>query len=235
MVLSRFLKILIILLIYLCSQGCSILNSGTVHMKYTTATARFDGVKYSNKERLKSISVSARNIQHPSLYPTWATTISLDPSIHYDTQVYGTLASKLNPQSGMIEPLPDIEIRRLSSFANVKAVQHTPIGAFTLSGGFGLGFSRLKDTRFVDTLMVRGMGKIDLNYVAFITPRFFFMVGPRYYRDSRDEFIVALRFGYFWGRKERKTGLIELVTPPSRSHDQTDEHQNDESSKPPQD
>jgi hypothetical protein len=234
MTLSQFLCFLAFLLIFFNTQGCSLLNSGTVHMKYTTATARFDGVEYSNKERLKSVSVSARNVQHPSLYPTWATTLSLDPSIHYDTQIYGTQTSKPN-KAGKLEPLPDIEIRRLSTFANIKAVQHTPIGSFTFSGGFGLGFSRLKDTRFVDTLKIRGMGKLDLNYVAFITPRFFFMVGPRYYRDSRDEFVVAMRFGYFWGRKERKTGLIELMTPPSHSPDLGDESQSDENSEPAQD
>ena len=41
--------------------------------------------------------------------------------------------------------------------------------------------------------------RIDFAYVAFFSKRFFFLMGPRYYREQYETFVFAMRLGYFWG------------------------------------
>lgn len=204
---------LILLPLLALLQSCAIFNSGTLHVKYTRSKAKFDGVSYQNKERFRSLSFSIRNVQHPSLYAPWAVSVSLDPSVHLDRQLYGTLATTTDA-SGRTTQLPDIEIRRLSAFSNLKIVGHTPIGQFALSGGYGLGATRYDDNGALQSLRARSIRKLDLAYIGFFANRFFFMMGPRYYRTYREEYIFALRVGMFWGPIKRKKGWFELFSAP---------------------
>jgi hypothetical protein len=202
-------RLAFVLLITFLSSGCAIFNSGTVHLKYSKVKVQFDDVNYQNKERWSDVSFSVRNIQHPSLFQGWATNISIDPSIHYDRQLFRSDETFINAQ-GVEQNYQDIMIRRLSAFANGKLVTHTGIGQFALSAGYGVGASRYEGHYSLKTIRMVEMRKIDLAYIGFVTDRVFFMMGPRYYREKRDEYILAIRIGYFWGEKEYRRGMIQL-------------------------
>lgn len=215
-------------------SGCSILNSGTAHVKYSRINAKFDQVSYQNKERLSDISFSVRNVQHPSLFKSWASSLSIDPSIHYDRQLYGTMETFTNAE-GEQERYPDIKVRRLSAFANGKWVNHTPIGQFALSAGYGLGLSRMVNKMSLSTIKTQSMLKLDMAYIGFVTDRLFLMFGPRYYIDRREEYIFAFRIGYFWGKKESRRGMIELISVSRDSLARVDDNQRPTSLRPGQD
>lgn len=195
-------KLPLLFLITLLGQSCSLLNSGSVNLKYTMARAKFEGVTYENKERLSDVSISVRNIQHPEKYGPWNFNVSISPSIHLDRNRYGTLATRLNSQ-GEIEQYPDLVFQRLSLMGNLAASWHTPVGAFVLKGGFGGAFYNLDDGQGFDTFKTREIRKIDLAWVAFMSKRFFVLMGPRYYVEQFEQYTFALRIGYFWGRTGR--------------------------------
>lgn len=186
-------------LIFLLGYGCSLLNSGSVNLKYTKATATFEGVTYENKERLSDVSFSVRNVQHPQKYGKWNFNVRITPSIHFDKIRYGTLAQRTNAQ-GQIEQYPDLLFQRLSLMGNLAASWHTAIGAFVLKAGFGGAFYNLDDGQGFDTFRTREIRKVDLAWVAFLSKRFFVLLGPRYYVEQFEQYTFAFRIGYFWGR-----------------------------------
>ncbi|MCO4795123.1 MAG: hypothetical protein KC493_15505 [Bacteriovoracaceae bacterium] len=163
------------------------------------AKAKFEGVTYENKERLSDVSFSVRNVQHPKKYGLWNFNVGITPSIHYDKIRYGTLALRTN-NSGVIEKYPDLMFQRLSLLANLAASWHTPMGAFVLKTGFGGAFYNLNDGQGFDTFKTREIRKVDLAWVAFMSKRFFVLMGPRYYVEQFEQFTFAFRIGYFWGR-----------------------------------
>jgi hypothetical protein len=182
--------------ILLLSSSCAIFNSGTVHIKYTDVRADFEGVRYENEEKWGNISVSIRGVQHPKIYGPWNINLSLDPSIHYDRQSFTTTQTFVN-EKGDDERYSNIHQSRLSLLGNLKLTTHTPIGIFTLSGGFGEGLAKIRGG--MDTIKTVQMRKIDFTYGIFLTERIFLLIGPRYYKENHDEFLMALRIGYFWG------------------------------------
>lgn len=195
-------KLPLLFLIVLLGQSCSLLNSGSVNLKYTMAKARFEGITYENKERLSDVSISVRNIQHPEKYGIWNFNVSITPSIHLDRNRYGTLATRLNAK-GEVEQYPDLVFQRLSLMGNLAASWHTPFGAFVLKGGFGGAFYNLDDGQGFDTFKTREIRKIDLAWIAFMSKRFFVLMGPRYYVEQFEQYTFAFRIGYFWGHTSR--------------------------------
>ena len=192
----RFILVIFTLLFF---TSCSLLNSGTVHMKYTKFKADVDGVTYENKRGLGNVSVSVRNIQHPKKFGRWNINMKIRPSIHFERHPLGTLATRLNTDTGEQEQIPDFTFRRLSGFANLKLSLHTPIGAFAATVGYGgavRDFDRPSD-RDIRTTEIR---KVDFVYYAFLGKRFFVLLGPRYYKEEFEQVTFALRFGYFWGK-----------------------------------
>lgn len=165
-------------------------------MKYTQATAKFNGITYENKERIGNVSVSIRNVQHPRKWGRWNANIRLTPSIHLDRQLYGTL----HPHPDMPgQVMPDVESTRLMGLGNLKITIHTPIGAFAMSGGFGGTVSKIDDGNGLNTTTTREVRKLDLAWYAFFAKRFFILMGPRYYKESYETYQFALRIGVFWG------------------------------------
>ncbi|MGB0455117.1 MAG: hypothetical protein ACPGJV_15515 [Bacteriovoracaceae bacterium] len=162
-------------------------------MKYTDTEATFNGVKYENIEKIKEVSVSIKNVQNPAKYGKWNFNIKLRPSIHFDRFTY----TPINESDRMDNP--DVKIRRLSVFANLKATAHTPIGAFVLKGGYGRTGHRATDTDGLDTYRTREIRKLDLSWVMFASKHIFFMIGPRYYKEQYESYVFAFRIGYFWG------------------------------------
>ncbi len=192
--LAKYLALVLILLI--CSS-CSIFNSGTLHLKYSISDAKFDGVKYKNSKRLSDVSFSIRKVQHPKAYGKWNINLKLSPSIHFDKTEFTTSESFIN-NDGFVEKHPDIMLKRLSGFGNLKLSTHTPVGAFVLTAGFGGSFYKLSSSNGLETLKTREIRKLDLAYVGFLTKRIFILAGPRYYKDSFEQYIFAFRIGYFW-------------------------------------
>lgn len=191
-----------ILLIIPFLPSCAVfrlLNSGTTHVKYTVAKAKFDNITYENKQRLGDVSFSIRNVQHPKKYGKWAMNLRLSPSIHLDKTTYSTLEKYTN-ENGNYVTRPDIEVRRLMTLANIKATTHTPIGAFALSAGFGGGVIKKDDERGLDTITTREVRRIDFVYYGFFAKRFYFLMGPRYYKEENESYQFAFRLGYFWGK-----------------------------------
>lgn len=192
----RNLLFLSIILLNSCAVT-KLLNSGTVHAKYTVVKAKFDGVNYENKERLGTVSFSVRNVQHPREFGKWNFNIRLTPSVHFDNITYQT--GHPDPvRSG--ESMPDINVKRLIGMGNLKFSTHTPIGAFVLTGGFGGAVSKLDDGRGLNTIKTTEIRRLDLAYVGFFAKRFFFLAGPRYYKEQYESFVFAFRVGIFWGR-----------------------------------
>ena len=91
--------------------SCSLLNGGTVHVKYTKFQTDVDGITYENKQDLGDVSFSVRNIQHPKQFGRWNLNLRLRPSIHYERHTLGTLSTRINDQ-GYRELYPDIKMRR---------------------------------------------------------------------------------------------------------------------------
>ncbi len=224
---------LLFLFLLLC-QSCAIFNSGTAHIKYTHIKAKFDHIPYENKEKLGSLSFSVRNVQHPSLYPRYATTLSLDPSVHFDRQRFTTERTRLSAE-GIEENYPEVRITRFSGFGNIKWTTHTPIGQFVLSGGLGVGANKIENSRELSSFRTRAIRKLDFHYIGFITDRIFLLFGPRIYKDQKEEAIFAFRIGYFWGAKENETGFLELIRVPRQMPVQIDVDQTPESSESDQD
>jgi len=194
----KLAKNLASILILILLSSCSVFNSGTAHLKYTVMDATFDDIEYENSEKLSDVSASIRRVQHPKAYGKWNINVNIAPSIHFDKNRFTTDETFINEQ-GIVEKHPDIMLKRLSSFANLKLTTHTPIGAFVLTGGFGGTFYDLSDGRGLDTLKTREIRKLDLAYVGFFSDRFFVLVGPRYYKEAFEQFIFAFRIGFFWG------------------------------------
>ena len=168
-------------------------------MKYTKFRSEIDGVTYENKKNLGDASISVRNVQHPKSFGKWNFNFTLRPSIHLERHTLGTLATRLNTTTNEYETLPDIKMRRLSSFANLKLTLHTPIGAFAATSGFGGAVNQFKMANDTDTTTTE-IRKLDFVYIAFLSKRFFILMGPRYYKEQYEQVTFALRIGYFWGR-----------------------------------
>ena len=182
-----------------CSSSDLILNSGTVHVKYTVSKATFNGQLYENKTRLGSVSGSIRNVQHP-IGKKWDASFKILPSIHFSNTTYQSGGTRYNNQSGVIEALPDINIKRLSTLGSLKLNFHTPIGQFSLTGGFGGTLYKLKEMGTYETVKTSEIRKLGLAYTGFLTKRFFLMIGPRYFNDGNEQYVFAVRLGYFWGK-----------------------------------
>lgn len=187
----------IVLLLFIpIFASCSILNSGTVHLKYRDGTAKFNDVTYEIEENLSDLSVSIRNVQHRNEFENWDFNIRLTPSIHLDRQTFGTLETFTN-ERGEEEQFPTIRNRRLSSFANAKANWHTPMGQFVLTSGFGGAVYKRRSSRMnhISTTEIR---KVDFVWLGFISDRVFVMLGPRYYVEQFEQFVFAFRIGMYW-------------------------------------
>ena len=191
------------ILVLVCSSlhSCGLINAGTTQIKYTRTEADFDGVKYENKEKLGDVSLSVRNVQHPSKYGKWNMNIRISPSIHADRFTYEA-KQKTYDEDGVETTPGDIKIRRLKLFANAKLNTHTPIGAFVLTYGYGRAAFRLSDTEGLDTYRTVEIKKVDFSWVAFFAKRFFVMMGPRYYEESYESYVFAFRIGYMWGKSK---------------------------------
>ena len=195
----KFKRLISLCLLGLFFSGCSLLNSGTVHVKYTKFRTEVDGVTYENKKNLGDASISVKNVQHPKSHGKWDLNFTLRPSIHLEKHTLGTLATEFNTTTKAYETLPDIKMKRLSSFANLKLTLHTPIGAFITTGGFGGALSQF-DMPGDSDIRSSEIRKVDFVYLAFLSKRFFFLFGPRYYKEQYEQVTFALRIGYFWGR-----------------------------------
>lgn|GEM_PF-1608356 len=181
------------------TTSCSLMNSGTANLKYTSDKAKFNDVNYANRERLKDVSFSIKNVQNPHSLPKWNFNIRITPSIHYDRNSYGTLQTYQN-EYGEIVTMPDIHISRLMAFSNLQFNTHTPFGSFVLAGGFGGSLYHLTDGAGLDTWRTREVRKADFVYVAFLSRRWFIHIGPRYIKDDNEQYVFAIRIGYFWGK-----------------------------------
>lgn len=199
------MRILIkILTLCLFSTGlisCSLINAGTVQMKYTDTEANFGGVKYENKQKVGNVSLSVRNVQHPKKYGQWNFNIRFSPSVHFDRFTYEA-KEKTYAEDGFETTPGDIKIRRLKFFMNAKTNLHTPIGAFVLTGGYGRTVFRLTDTKGLDTYRTREIKKVDFSWIAFLSNRMFLMMGPRYYKEAYESYVFAIRIGYMWGKSK---------------------------------
>jgi hypothetical protein len=178
----------------------SLLNSGTLSIKYRVSEATLNEVKYEEKKRLSNLSFSIRNIQHPKKYGRWNANFKITPSLHYDDTEYQTGKTEFNAATGTHDLLPNINIKRGISMANAKLTAHTPLGAFALSGGFGGTIYRMTDRAGLDTVKTREIRRIDLVWSAFLTKRIFVLAGPRYYKAGYESYVFAFRLGYFWGK-----------------------------------
>lgn len=187
----------LLLALLTCLSSCAVFNSGTVHVKYTDVRADFEGVRYENEEKWGNLSVSIRGVQHPKVYGAWNINLTLSPSIHYDRQTFSTQQTFIN-ELGERQRYPNVQQSRLAALGNLKLSTHTPIGSFTLSGGFGEALTKIRG-KGLDTLRTVQMRKIDFVYSFFVTERIFILMGPRYYQENHDEFLMALRVGYYWG------------------------------------
>jgi len=180
-------------------SSCSQLNSGTGTVKYTTADAKFNNVRYVNKEKMKNVSFSIKSIQHPDRYHSWAINFRITPSIHLDNNTFITQEKFTNSQ-GEQEAYPTIYMTRLMGFGNLKIQIHTPLGGLLAAAGFGGSVYRMKDSAGQDTTRTREVRKVDVAYIAFLSRRIFLYIGPRYIRDSYEQYIFAIRVGVFWDK-----------------------------------
>jgi hypothetical protein len=188
-----------ITLINSCSSSDMLLNSGTVHVKYTVSNATFNGELYENKTRLGSVSASIRNTEHPS-GKKWGASFKIHPSIHFSNTTYQSGGTRISSTTGILENLPEINIKRLSTLGSLKLNFHTPIGQFSLTGGFGGTLYKLKEKGTYETIKTSEIRKLGLAYTGFFTKRFFVMIGPRYFNDGNEQYVFAARLGYFWGK-----------------------------------
>ncbi len=196
--LNKLLAAIFLLWILSSCGTTKLLNSGTVHVKYTVSRATFNDHLYENKTRLGNISGSIRNVQHPA-GRRWAANFKLVPSVHFSNTDYVSGGSRISTTTSLIEPLPDINIKRLSGLGNLKLTFHTPIGQFTFNGGFGGTVYKFKEVGFYETFKTSEIRKLGMAYTGFFTKRFFVMIGPRYFNDGNEQYVFAARLGYFWG------------------------------------
>ncbi len=176
-----------------------LLNAGTVHVKYTVSNASFDNQLYENKNRLGSISASIRNVDHPA-GKNWGASFKLHPSIHFSNTTYQSGGTRISTSTGQLEGLPEINIKRFSTLGSLKLNFHTPIGQFSLTGGFGGTLYKLKEKGTYETIKTSEIRKLGFAYTGFFTKRFFAMIGPRYFNDGNEQYVFAVRLGYFWGK-----------------------------------
>jgi len=198
----------ILLLIYLTASlpSCAVLrllNSGTANIKYRASEATINGIKYEESDRVTSPSFSIRNVQHPKPYGKWGFNVRVSPSLHYDDQTYQTGKTYFNQDSGNFDVFRPVRVRRGILLGNLKFTTHTPIGAFSLSGGFGGTMYNFDDGAGLQTTKTREIRRLDLVWYGFFTKRFFILAGPRYYKAGYETFEFAFRIGYFWGRIEK--------------------------------
>jgi hypothetical protein len=198
----KILKLFIFSITISATCSCSLLsllNSGTIHVKYQVSKAKLNDVDYEEVSRLTNPSFSIRNIQHPKAYGRWNFNFRVTPSVHYDDTDYETGASEYSFLTMRNEKRPNINIKRGISMANAKFTTHTPIGAFALTGGFGGTVYKMSDGGALDTIKTREIKRIDLAWSAFLSKRFYVLAGPRYYKAGYESYIFAFRIGYFWG------------------------------------
>lgn len=193
------LHFLICLIFALLSGACSLINSGNVNIKYTTSNVKFQGIKYENKNNIKDVSISLKNVQHPQRWGKWNFNMRILPSIHYDSTDFTTAQTYADAEGNQVS-YPEIQYKRLMTFANLGFNFHTPIGGFILSGGYGIAAYHKTDNAGLDTYRTRDIRKADLAYIGFLSKRIFVYVGPRYLKESYEEFIFAFRLGWYWGK-----------------------------------
>lgn len=180
--------------------SCSLLNSGALSVKYKEDKAIIDGRTYERKRKISNGSISFKNIQHPSIYGRWNISMSLTPSIHLDRSTLETDHQNTLPD-GRKTDYPDIKMDRAWGFINVGVVTHTPLGAFALKYGYGLALFHMNNSQELKTYRTTQVEKYELNWIAFMTKRFFFLTGPSYYYYSHNwAFSWAFRLGLYWGK-----------------------------------
>lgn len=176
-------------------------------MKYRATRATYNNELYENKDRFGNISGSIRHVQHPN-GRKWGANFGITPSIHYSNMRFQSGGTRISSTTGLTEPLPDVKIHRVSLLGNLKFTVHTPIGQFGVAGGFGGSMYRFTEIGNFETIKTTEVRRIDLAYTGFFTERFFFMMGPRYFNygssDGDEEYVFAVRLGYFWGSKSGK-------------------------------
>ena len=172
-------------------------------MKYRVSRATLNGIKYEEDERLRELSFSIRNVQHPRAWGRWNMNFRITPSLHLDTQTYTTGATFYDPETDSTTNHYPIKIKRFITLANFKVTTHTPIGAFALSAGFGGTVYSMENGHALDTVKTREIRRLDLAYYAFLSKRFYVLMGPRYYRAGYETYEFAVRLGIFWGAIKR--------------------------------
>jgi hypothetical protein len=133
--------------------------------------------------------------------------IKIAPSIHFDRFTFEQ--DKLfNDAFGNPVLLPEIKIDRISGMGNLKLTTHTPVGAFVLSAGFGGSLFRQRNGLGLNTIKTGEIKKAELVWVAFMTKRFFALIGPRYFKEEYESLVFAVRLGIFWGDFKRSNNLF---------------------------
>ena len=178
-------------------SSCGLLNSGSVNVKYTSFKVEYQDVTYENEKNLSNLSISVRNLEHASKVGKWNFTTKVSPSFHYEQHTIGTLENRVI--NGVTEQYPDLKLKRLAAFANLKFTFHTPFGAFQATAGFGGATQNIVGDG-KDKYSTTEIRKVDFVYYKFLTRRIFILFGPRYYRDQYEQVTVAFRLGWFWGR-----------------------------------
>lgn len=199
----KFWWLILAQLLFSSCAVTSLLNSGTVNIKYRAVKASFNNQQYEIADHVTNPSFSVRNVQHPRVWGKWNLNLRLTPSLHYDDVTYQTGGTYVNPANGQTELLPKIKVRRGIALANLKTTFHTPSGAFALAVGFGGTVYRLDDGQGLATIKTREIRRVDLAWYAFLTKHFFVLMGPRYYKTDYETYEFAFRIGYFWGKMER--------------------------------
>lgn len=176
----------------------SLLNSGTVNIKYRNTEATINDVRYEIDEHVTNPSFSIRNVQHPKAYGDWNFNVRVTPSLHIDENTFQTGATQLNSEGEQVR-LPTVRVRRGIMLANLKSTLHTPMGAFALAAGFGGTVYKLDDGQGLNTVKTREVRRVDLAWYGFLTRRLFILMGPRYYKAGYETYEFAFRIGYYWG------------------------------------
>lgn len=179
------------------------MNSGSVNIKYQVSEATLQGIRYEEVARVTNPSFSIRNIQHPRAYGRWNFNFRITPSLHYDDTDYETGELEFNVVTNDFQKRRNINIKRGISMANAKFSLHTPLGAFTLTGGFGGTIYKMDDGGAINTIKTREIRRLDFTWTGFLSRRFFILVGPRYYKAGYESYVFAFRLGYFWGKIQK--------------------------------
>ena len=167
------------------------MTSGTVNLKYTTVKAKFDGVDYVNQDRIKDVSFSIKNVQHPKKHKPWSFNARITPSIHADRNVYHPVALDTS--------LPNYKISRFIGLGNLKLNIHFPIGNLVFAAGFGGTVYKQTSNQGLNTTKTREIKKFEIAWINFLSKRIFLLFGPRIFIDDYETRVFALRLGYFWG------------------------------------